>query len=94
MTDMIETALNELLARRERRAHPRGSFDNGGRWWPAAEEEQVCCRRVRTPSRSFPYSLLTHCRTVEHVAMLYGVPAGTLRRAVRAAKPPAGNTLQ
>jgi len=71
----IEQAFEEYQARQSRQKHPDGTFDNGGRWYPSAEEEQVCCRRIRTPSRRWPYSLLTHCRTLRHIAKLYGVPS-------------------
>jgi hypothetical protein len=82
-------AVSAYIARQAREEHPAGKFDGGGRWWPAAEEERACCARVRTPSRTWPYSLLVHCRTIGHVAALYGVDVAELRRAVRAARPPA-----
>jgi hypothetical protein len=81
-------AVSAYIARQARDAHPVGTFDRGGRWYPADEEWRNCCARIRTPSRSWPYSLLVHCRTVEHVAALYGVDVAELRRAVRVAKPP------
>ncbi len=66
--------------RQSRSEHPRGRFDNGGRWYPSDEEWQPCCRGVRSPSRAYPYSYLTHCRSIEHVASLYGVDPAALRR--------------
>jgi hypothetical protein len=85
----IADAVRTFLARQAREEHPAGKFDRGGRWYPAEAEAQPCCARIRTPSRSWPYSLLVHCRTLEHVAALYGVDVAELRRAVRAARPPA-----
>ncbi len=79
----LELAI-ECYARRQNRAeHPDGKFDKGGRWYPSEAEVQVCCSRIRTPSRTWPYSLMRHCRSVEHVAKLYGVSVTELRRVVR-----------
>lgn len=53
--------------RKKRRFHPVGFFDAGGRWYPDKTEFCFCCERIRSPSRRFPYSLLTHCRSKAHV---------------------------
>ena len=81
----IEKATQEYLDRQARAAHPDGRFDNGGRWYPSEDEECPCCSRIRNPSRRWPYSLNTHCRTLKHVAYLFDVNATDLRRAVRVA---------
>lgn len=72
--DAIDTAAKAYVERKARRVHPVGGLDKGGRWYPAAREVQECCRHVRTPSRTYPYSLLTHARSLAHVCALYGVP--------------------
>jgi len=82
MTD-LERAAAEFRDRKNRNSHPAGKFDSGGRWYPATEERQDCCDGIRTPSRAYPYSLMTHCRTVGHVAKLFGVDVGALRKLIR-----------
>lgn len=74
------------IARQQRREHPAGKFDNAGRWQPSAAERCDCCDRVRTPSRAYKYSLMVHCRTMAHIANLYGVSVQDVRKAVRLAK--------
>ena len=81
-TDLADAA-QEYLDRRDRRKHPQGRGDNGGRWYPSEEERQACCEAIRTPSRAYPWSYMTHCRTMPHIANLYGVDLSSLRRAVR-----------
>jgi len=54
-------------ARKSRASHPEGTFDRHGRWYPSESEECSCCRKIRVPSRRWPYSLLHHCRTRKHV---------------------------
>lgn len=81
LTQKLRTAARRYLDLRDRRADPDGTFDTGGRWYPA--EELPCCASIRTPSRSWPYSYLVHCRTLAHVAAQSGYPVGTLRAAVK-----------
>jgi hypothetical protein len=57
-------------ARQDRREHPDGEFDKAGRWYPSDLERCECCNSIRYPSRSWPYSLLVHCRSKRHVANL------------------------
>jgi hypothetical protein len=83
--DLVKLAAGAYIARQERRDYPIGQFDKTDRWYPAPEERQACCDLVRA-SRLRPYSLLVHCRSVEHVAALYGVDPAALRQAVRAAR--------
>lgn len=87
MADQLTDALATYLARKDRSVHPSGRFDSASRWQPSDAEWQPCCSRVRPPSRAFPYSLMVHCRTAEHIAALYGVEEAALRKAVRAARP-------
>lgn len=76
-------AYNEYIKRQSRKSHPIGKFDNGNRWYPSEQEKCPCCANVRTPSRAWPYSYMTHCRTAEHVAHLYGVDAKDIKRLAR-----------
>ena len=82
----LERATSEYADRQERRAHPDGQTDKGGRWYPSASESQPCCRDVRGPSRSFPWPYMRHCRTMRHLAQLYDVPEAALKKAGR--RPP------
>lgn len=73
-------ATAEFIARQERTAHPEGKFDNGGRWYPNEETEKCeCCNYIRRPSRAFPFSMMVHCRTAEHIANLYNVNAKDIK---------------
>ena len=83
-TDLVLRAAYEYIRRQRRESHPDGSFDRARRWYPSPEEEQPCCSSIRSPSRGYPFSLMTHCRTAGHVAALYGVDARDVRRALRA----------
>lgn len=84
----LQAAVDEYQRRRDRQSHPSGKFDSGGRWYPSNEERRGCCSNIRSPSRAYPYSLMLHCRTIEHVAALYGIGARELRAAVRKAARP------
>ena len=69
----------EFVARELKLHHPNGTFDDGGRFYPSEQEWRDCCANIRQPSRAFPYSLMTHCRTAKHLAKLYGVGEAGLR---------------
>lgn len=60
----------EYYQRDMRYSHPDGKFDSG-KWYPADTESCDCCKSIRAPSRSYPFSFMTHCRTLKHVANLY-----------------------
>lgn len=79
----LAAAVTVYLDRQARRVHLSGTFDNAGRWHPDEDEWQSCCRAIRSPSRAYPYALMTHCRSVAHVAALYDVDTPALRRALR-----------
>jgi hypothetical protein len=81
--ETVLKAAYEYVRRQERATHPDGIFDGVGRWYPGEGEEQPCCDRIRRPSGRWPYSLMTHCRTLPHVAALYGVDPREVRRAVK-----------
>jgi hypothetical protein len=89
MTEMtLDEAASLYLDRKDRRAHPDGTFDSKRRWSPSDREHQPCCSSIRGPSAAYPYSALVHCRTLQHVANLTGVDEAALRKAVRQARPP------
>jgi Uncharacterised protein family (UPF0158) len=69
----------EFVCRELRLHHPDGTFDDGGRFYPSEKEVRDCCANIRAPSRAFPFSLMTHCRTVKHVAKLYDVSQKELK---------------
>lgn len=68
----------ERYKRQRRLSHPAGDFDRAGRFHIG--EGCACCRAVRAPSRAHPYSEMDHGRTIGHVATLYGVGEGAVRR--------------
>lgn len=82
----LDMAVKCYIDRKARTAHPEGSFDSAGRWCPSKKEECIFCGLIRPPSRGFPYSVLTHCRTIEHIAQLFDVGGSELRKAVNAHK--------
>ncbi|WP_343606413.1 hypothetical protein [Roseateles sp.] len=79
----VDLAALEYLGRRDRARSPVGACDKGGRWFPSDEERQACCVVIRSPSRGWPWSLLKHCSTAEHVAQLFDVDALELKRRAR-----------
>lgn len=79
----VRAAAEEYRAQQERRTHPAGKFDKAQRWYPEEREKQPCCGYIRRPTRAWPYSLMTHCRSAGHVAALFGVSATDLRKALR-----------
>ena len=82
----LDKALKCYLARKNRSENPSGHFDSGGRWYPDLQEKCIFCNGIRPPSRSFPYSLLTHCRSMTHIAQLFDVSEFVLRKSVNAYK--------
>jgi hypothetical protein len=73
----VIAAAIEHLQLKARVIHPRGTFDSAKRWYP--DTQYACCEHIRCPSRNFPFSLIVHCRTVEHVAAEYDVNARLVR---------------
>jgi hypothetical protein len=69
----LRNAAYVYLSRKSRQSHPIGVFDKARRWEPVAPETQNCCGGIRRPSKAYPYSLMTHCRSAEHIANLFGV---------------------
>jgi len=83
VADRVSRAGMEYYNRQNRKAHPDGQADKAGRWYPSASERQSCCNQIRQPSRSYPWGLMLHCRTMVHLAQAYDVPEADLRRASR-----------
>lgn len=79
-----QIAAKEYQNRQERKTHPQGTFDKAGRWYPDEEEHCNCCNAIRSPSRAYPYSYMTHCRTKQHVANLYGVSVAEINAVLKA----------
>ena len=79
MSDILLITV-EYILRRDRISHPSGNFDKKGRWYPSEKETASCCSDIRAPSNSFPYSLMIHCRTIKHVATLYGCEVSDIRK--------------
>jgi hypothetical protein len=76
----IDEAVKTFLDRKYRKAHPKGNFDSVSRWTPNYDERCECCKNIRRPTRSYPFSLLVHCRTAEHVANLFGVDVALVKK--------------
>lgn len=90
--DRLQEAVDCFRARREREAHPDGEFTRPGgtlTWTIAETERQPCCASAKPSDlggnqRFVGHWLNQHCRTVEHVANLFGVAADELRAALKA----------
>jgi hypothetical protein len=58
--------------------HPSGHRDSkGARWYP--ETQFDCCKSIRSPSRAYPWSYYTHCKSAVHIAHEYGVTVAELK---------------
>ena len=82
----VQEAITEYLKLKNRETHPEGTFDSGGRFYLAESEKQDCCRGIRSPSRTYPYSEMVHARTLKHVAHKYNVLESECRKALREMK--------
>lgn len=51
---------------KNRLTHPKGKFDSASRFY--VDKKFACCEQIRSPSRSYPYSQMTHARSLEHIA--------------------------
>jgi hypothetical protein len=60
LKNAIKKVYTEL---KEREIHPSGSFDQQGRWY-AKNQDLIS---VRSPSREYPFSEMTACRTLKYV---------------------------
>ncbi len=82
----LTEAAEVVLRRQLRILRPAGKYDNAGRWTPSDDEWQECCASVRQPSRAYPFSYLSHCRTISHISRLHGVDTVALRGKVKELK--------
>jgi hypothetical protein len=80
LTEKLRNAGQLYLDLQGRRTHPNGATDTGGRWYP--DHYLDCCKKIRTPSRRWPWSLMMHCRTMVHVAEQTNYSLSTIRTAV------------
>ena len=80
--DRVLAAAEEYVNRRLRIKHPDGKSD-GKRWYPSDAETQECCSGIRSPSAAHPWSYMLHCRTLGHVARLFGVEEAEVRKVAR-----------
>jgi|GEM_PF-3808357 len=80
----LREAVRTAIAREDRTESPRGEWQDR-LWYPADDERQDCCENI-TPTGANRQALESHCRTQAHVARLFQVPRGELRRAVRLAR--------
>lgn len=71
VVDLIIQAAAEHLKRKNRLSNPAGTFDSAKRFYLSDKCE--CCSSIRSPSRSYPFSEMTHGRSAEHVAHEFGV---------------------
>ena len=83
LTSTLRAAAEHYIALQSRARHPDGSTASGTSraWYP--DRPLACCADIRPPSRAYPWSLMTHCRTMPHVAAELGVDVNRLRWAVR-----------
>tara|TARA_R110000851_G_scaffold58783_2_gene136294 strand:+ start:419 stop:670 length:252 start_codon:yes stop_codon:yes gene_type:complete len=63
--EIINTVYQEL---KDRKIHPSGKWDNGGRFY-AKHGDLIS---VRSPSRAYPLSEMSACRTKKYVAKVAG----------------------
>ena len=58
-------------ARSGRKVNPEGKFDSATRWYPSVREDaDGSGSQGRSPSRAWPYSYMTRCRTRQHARVL------------------------
>ena len=79
----IEKAAQEFINRRDRITHPDGNFDKARRFELSEIETCACCEGIRTPSRAFPFSMMTHARSARHIASLFNVDVTEMKRLAR-----------
>ena len=82
--DKLTKAAQHYLDLQSGAIHPTGKFDSARRFYPDVKFD--CCKDIRKPSRRFPYSYMKHCRSMKHVANIYGVDKMELHKAVNVLK--------
>lgn len=68
----IKSIVSSVYASRKARdSHPDGETDKAGRWYPSAREDaEGDGSSTRSPSRAWPWSYMSRCRTRQHCAVL------------------------
>lgn len=67
--DIFEQVINcakVYVDTKNRLTHPKGKFDSANRFY--LDNKFSCCEHIRPPSRNYPYSHMTHARSLEHIA--------------------------
>lgn len=64
---MNEINLKALVSYLKDVYSPSGKTDKGGRWYPDDIERCSCCASIRSPSRSYPWSIWKHCKSAKHI---------------------------
>ena len=77
-----EAAALEYLLRRSRCSHPSGWFDKGGRWYPG-ESENLNTDMYRTPTRGYPYSYMSACRSLKHCIALFSADSKLVNKIIK-----------
>ena len=81
LTKKLRSIATEAIDLRDRVIWPEGHTKRGRKWYP--REMGECCKGIRDPSHAYPYSLLSHCRTVRHVATVNEVDPSRLAWAIK-----------
>lgn len=85
--DAAVEALITHECRKARVEHPKGTFDNGKRWYPSKEEEAVgTFKDIRSPSRHWPNSYNQAARSLTHCEKLAGADHEDVLKVKRVAK--------
>jgi len=96
----VKTIATEIYAaRKARMVHPEGRFDNAERWYPSGREQSGAgATNCRSPSRTWPFTYMVHCRTRKHCLNLVwawtiecDVPSDVKEACEKARKVLAGN---
>lgn len=80
--ERLRRALQEYSSRYSRQSRPEGGWVDGI-WQPSPSERRECCAKIRPKLVGNKQALEAHCRTIEHVAQLYGLLYWDLRTANR-----------
>ena len=87
-------ALIKYARRQERSEHPDGAFDSARRWYPTAEEDCGVTRWARCPSRAFPFSYMSACRSLSHCEDLLDADNAVVLKAKKWVKEQAEKSTQ
>lgn len=79
-SDEVKTA-QKVIDLKDRTIHPDGKFDHQKRWHPDVETESSS--EIREPSRAFPFTKMSHCRTAKYQAQLVGLDHKRIAKVVR-----------